>query len=262
MNIISDQNLTNLSVIIITKNEAHDIRECLTSTSWASEVIVLDSGSTDDTVKIAREFTKHVHIVKDWQGFGIQKNRALTYATKDWVLSLDADERITPELRTEIQKSITEPNSNSGFRIPRSSNYCGKFMRHSGWSPDYVVRLFRKDSGKFSEDIVHESLVINGNIGTLNYPIRHYAFSDLEEVLDKINRYSSAGATQKLNQGKRSSLGKAVRHGLWAFMRTFFIQAGFLDGREGFMLAVSNAEGVYYRYLKLMYLQEKKQNNN
>ena len=251
-----------ISIIVITKNEADDIRECLKSISWADEIIILDSGSSDDTVKIAREFSKLVYISQDWQGFGIQKNRALAYATHNWVLSIDADERITPELRTEIQKAIAEPNSNSGFRIPRSSSYCGKFMRHSGWSPDYVVRLFRKDSGKFSENIVHESLVINGNIGTLNYPIRHYAFSDLEEVLDKINRYSSAGATQKLNQGKRSSLGKAVRHGLWAFMRTFFIQAGFLDGREGFMLAVSNAEGVYYRYLKLMYLQEKKQNNN
>jgi glycosyltransferase involved in cell wall biosynthesis len=246
-----------ISIIVITKNEADDIRECLKSISWADEIIILDSGSSDDTVKIAREFSKLVYISQDWQGFGIQKNRALAYATHNWVLSIDADERITPELRTEIQKAIAEPNSNSGFRIPRSSSYCGKFMRHSGWSPDYVVRLFRKDSGKFSENIVHESLVINGNIGTLNYPIRHYAFSDLDEVLDKINRYSSAGATQKLNQGKRSSLGKAIRHGLWAFMRTFFIQAGFLDGREGFMLAVSNAEGVYYRYLKLMYLQEK-----
>ena len=251
-----------ISIIVITKNEAHDIRECLKSISWADEIIILDSDSTDDTVKIAREFTKHVYISQDWQGFGIQKNRALAYATKEWVLSLDADERVTEELRAEIEEAIAKPNSNSGFRIPRSSNYCGKFMRHSGWSPDYVVRLFRKDFGKFSESIVHENLVINGNIGTIKHPISHYAFSDLEEVLDEINRYSSAGATQKLNQGKKSSLGKALRHGLWAFMRTFFIQAGFLDGREGFMLAVSNAEGVYYRYLKLMYLQEKKQNNN
>ena len=255
-------NQSNISVIIITKNEAQDISECLASVSWASEIIVLDSGSTDDTVSIARTFTKHVYISQDWQGFGIQKNRALAYATHEWVFSLDADERITPELRSEIQKEISTPNSITAFRIPRSSNYCGKFMRHSGWSPDYVVRLFRKDFGRFSQNIVHESLVIEGNIGTLKHPIRHYAFSDLEELLDKINRYSSAGATQKLNQGKKSSLGKAVRHGLWAFMRTFFIQAGFLDGREGFMLAVSNAEGAYYRYLKLMYLQEKKQNNN
>jgi len=262
MNFISDQNITNLSLIIITKNEAHDIRECLTSVAWASEVIVLDSGSTDDTVKIAREFTKHVYISKDWQGFGVQKNRALEYATKDWILSLDADERVTQELRTEIEKVIAQPNSKSAFRIPRSSNYCGRFMKHSGWSPDYVVRLFRKESGNFNNNIVHESIVINGKIGTLKHSIVHYAFSDLDEVLDKINRYSSAGAVQKLNQGKRSTLGKAIRHGLWAFMRTFFIQAGFLDGREGFMLAISNAEGVYYRYLKLMYLQEKIQINN
>lgn len=259
---ISDKNLINLSVIIITKNEALDIRECLTSVSWATEIIVLDSGSSDGTLEIAREFTEYVYTSPDWQGFGIQKNRALEYATKDWVLSLDADERVTQELRTEIEKIITRPNSKSAFRISRSSSYCGRFMKHSGWSPDYVVRLFRKESGHFNNNIVHESIVINGKVGTLKHPILHYAFTDIEEVLDKINRYSSAGAVQKLNQGKKSSLGKAIRHGLWAFMRTFFIQAGFLDGREGFMLAISNAEGVYYRYLKLMHLQEKIQIKN
>ena len=262
MNIISEQNITNMSIIIITKNEADDIRECLKSIAWVDEIIVLDSGSSDETRKIALEFTEKVYVSEDWQGFGVQKNRALEYATKEWILSLDADERVTKELRTEIEKVIAEPNSKSAFRIPRNSNYCGRFMKHSGWSPDYVVRLFRKDSGRFNNNIVHESIVTKGKIGTLKHPILHYAFSDLEEVLDKINRYSSAGAIQKLNPGKRSGLGKAIRHGLWAFIRTFFIQAGFLDGREGFMLAISNAEGVYYRYLKLMYLQEKIQINS
>jgi glycosyltransferase involved in cell wall biosynthesis len=251
--------MNKISIIVITKNESHDIRGCLESISWADEIIVLDSGSTDETRNIALEFTKQVYVEENWQGFGIQKNRALAYATKDWVLSLDADERITRELRTEIEKVITEPHCNTAFRIPRSSNYCGKFIKHSGWTPDYVVRLFRKDSAYFNNNIVHESLVIKGNIGTLKHQIRHYAFSDLEEVVDKVNRYSSAGAMQKFKQGEKSSFGKAIRHGLWAFIRTFFIQAGFLDGREGFILAVSNAEGVYYRYLKLMYLQEKMQ---
>lgn len=248
-----------ISVIIITKNEAHAIADCLQSVSWADEIIVVDSGSSDDTIKICEQFGAKVTVTDNWPGFGEQKNRALAYATQDWVLSLDADERVTPELRSEIEKVMATPNSISAFRIPRSSSYCGKFIKHSGWVPDYVVRLFRKDSARFSDNIVHERLLTKGEIGTLKHPIRHYAFSDLEEVLDKLNRYSSAGALQKLTQTKKSSLSKAIRHGLWAFMRTFFIQAGFLDGREGFMLAVSNAEGVYYRYLKLMYLQEKTQ---
>ena len=246
-----------LSVIVITKNEEHNIRDCLMSVAWADEIIVLDSSSTDNTLDIAREFTQKVYTSDDWQGFGIQKNRALSYATKEWVLSLDADERVSPELRIEIERVITNPNNNVAFKIPRSSNYCGRFMKHCGWWPDYVIRLFRRDAAKFSNNIVHENLVVSGRLGSLTQPLRHYAFTDLEEVLDKINRYSTAGALQKLNQGKKSSLSKAIGHGLWSFVRTFFIQAGFLDGREGFMLSVSNAEGVYYRYIKLMYLQEK-----
>ncbi len=248
--------MASLSVIIITRNEAANIRACLESVAWADEIIVVDSGSDDDTVDICREFTPHVY-VHDWPGFGTQKNRALGYATADWVLSLDADERVTPELRTDIETAIHEGQAD-GFEIPRLSSFCGRFMRHSGWYPDYVVRLFRRGSARFSDDLVHERVLVDGSTAQLDGMLLHYAYDDMEEVLYKVNQYSSAGAQMMQQRGRQATLTGAVLRGLWSFMRTYFLRAGFLDGREGFMLAVSNAEGTYYRYLKLMLLSRKK----
>ena len=243
----------SLSVIIITKNESAVIRRCLESVAWAGEIIVVDSGSSDDTVAICREFTGRIQ-VGDWPGFGLQKNRALDLARGDWVLSIDADEYLTPALRIEIEKTLSDPGACPAYRLPRRSSYCGRFLRHGGWWPDYVVRLFRRGHARFSDDPVHERLLVDGATGTLHEPLLHEAFSDLEEVLDKIDRYSTAGASMLHAHGRRGSLGRALGHGLWAFVRTYVLRAGFLDGREGFMLAVSNAEGTYYRYLKLMLL--------
>lgn len=247
----------SLSVVIITLNEAHAIRACLESVAWADEIIVVDSGSTDGTLTICREFTPHVH-VHDWPGFGPQKNRALNYATGDWVLSLDADERISPELRSELQTALAAPGAHAAFRMPRLSSFCGRYMRHSGWWPDYITRLFRRGAARFSDDLVHERLLVTGATGTLKSPLLHETYRDLEEVLDKVNSYSTAGARMKHQQGKQAGLATAIAHGLWAFVRTYFLRRGFLDGREGFMLAVSNAEATYYRYLKLMLLNRKR----
>jgi glycosyltransferase involved in cell wall biosynthesis len=244
-----------LSVIVITKNEAHAIRACLESVAWADEIVVLDSGSTDGTVEICREHTPRVYTT-DWPGFGPQKNRALELATGEWVLSLDADERVPAELRAEIEAAMSTTGYEA-FRMPRLSSYCGRFMRHSGWWPDRVTRLFRRDRARFSDDLVHERLLVDGTTGTLRQHLIHLAFTDLEEVLNKINSYSSSGAVSAARRNKEGSLGKAVVRGLWAFLRTYVLRAGFLDGKEGFMLAVSNAEGTYYRYLKLMYLARK-----
>ncbi|MDM8560660.1 glycosyltransferase family 2 protein [Candidatus Parabeggiatoa sp. HSG14] len=245
-----------LSVIIITKNEENHISECLNSVAWCDEIIVVDSGSTDNTVTLCRSFTDKVFVTKDWLGFGVQKNRALVKATGKWILSIDADERITPALQQEI-KSVIADSTDCAFRIPRQSRYCGRWIKHSGWSPDYVLRLFRSGCASFTDDLVHERVqVLSGEIGTLSTPLLHYSFNSLEEVLEKVNTYSSASAEMQHAKGKKSSLTKAIFHGLWAFIRTYLLQAGFLEGREGFMLAVSNAEGTYYRYLKLMYLQE------
>jgi glycosyltransferase involved in cell wall biosynthesis len=246
-----------LSVIVITKNEAHDIRRCLASVRFADEVIVLDSGSTDDTVAICREYTDKVSVT-DWQGFGIQKNRALTLATGDWVLSLDADEEVPPALAEEIRQVITADTGLAAYRMPRRSSYCGHWIDHSGWWPDYVTRLFRRRAARFNDNLVHESLLVDGPTGTLQAPLLHYSFKDFDEVLDKVNAYSSAGAQMLHARGKKASLRQAVGHGLWAFIRTYFLRRGFLDGRAGFMLAVSNAEGTYYRYIKLMHLMEKR----
>ncbi len=245
-----------LSVIVITKDEAGSIRPCLESVSWADEIVVVDSGSSDDTAAICREYTDKV-TVTDWPGFGPQKNRALDAARGEWVLSLDADERVSPELRAEIEAAMADPGTAAAFRMPRSSSYCGRFMRHGGWWPDYVTRLFRRGRARFSDDLVHERLVVDGEVGSLSSPLLHETFRDPEEVLQKVNAYSSAGARMMAQRGRKATLAGAVARGLWSFLRSYVLRAGFLDGREGFMLAVSNAEGTYYRYLKLMLLTDK-----
>ena len=251
-----------LSVAIITRNEQAAIRRCLESVAWADEIIVLDSGSRDGTADVARRFNARVETTTDWPGFGPQKNRALALATGDWVLSLDADEWVTPELRAEIERALVAPGHHEAFKIPRLSSYCGRFMRHSGWWPDHVTRLFRRGQARFSDDRVHERLIVSGAVGTLRAPLLHEAIRDLDEALAKMNAYSTAGALMQLERGRKASLAGAVRHGAWTFFRTYVLRAGFLDGREGFLLAVSNAEGAYYRYLKLMLLAEKSRRKN
>lgn len=247
--------MPELTVILITKNEADNIRACIESVAWADEIVVVDSGSIDDTVSICQELGAQVH-VHDWPGFGVQKNRALGYATKEWVLSLDADERVTPELRGDIERALKADGEYDAYLVPRLSNYCGRFMRHSGWYPDLLPRLFKRGSARFSDDLVHERLIVEGVTGKLEGLLLHYAFDDMEEVLHKVNQYSTAGAAMMHKRGRKSSLTGAVVRGLWSFFRTYILRGGILDGREGFMLAVSNAEGTYYRYLKLMLLNK------
>jgi Glycosyl transferase family 2 len=244
---------TKLSVIIITKNEAMNIRACLTSVAWADEIIVVDSGSTDETVAICKELGAHVY-PHDWPGFGPQKNRALSYAKNEWVLSIDADECVGAELRAEIVAAIQNSGDHTAFRMPRLSSFCGQYMHHSGWYPDYVTRLFQRSAAQFSDDLVHEQLVTKGSVGTLKNHLLHNTFHNLEQLLVKINQYSSAGAQMLHQKNKSASLKKAVAHAVWAFLRTYFLRAGFLDGRAGFMVAISTAEGTYYRYVKLMLL--------
>jgi glycosyltransferase involved in cell wall biosynthesis len=244
--------MPELSVIIITKNEAANIRDCLKSVTWANEVVVVDAGSTDETVEICKELGAHVY-EHAWPGFGVQKNRALSYATNDWVFSIDADERVSDALKQEILAAVQSEKYNA-YLVPRSSSYCGKFIRHGGWSPDYVLRLFRKASAHFTNDIIHEKVVSSGKSGKLTKPIIHYTFRDLEKVLDTVNRYSTAGAAMRHNRGQSSTLLEAAFRGFWAFFRTYILKLGILDGAEGFMLAVSNAEGTYYKYLKLRLL--------
>jgi len=239
-----------LSVIIICKNEKNHIRDCLESVSWADEIIVLDSGSTDNTVTICQEYTDKVKIT-DWPGFGMQKQRALELATQPWVLSLDADERVTEESKLEILDILDNPESVEGYHLPRSSNFCGSFMRYSGWYPDYVLRLFRRDCARFTEDPVHERVICSGNTAHLKSPLLHYTYDSLDEAVEKANLYSSLGAEKLYNEGKKCSISKAVLKGVWAFLRTYLLRQGFRDGKHGFLLAVVNAEATYNKYAKL-----------
>lgn len=248
--------MTSLSVILITKNESANVDACLQSVAWADEIIVVDSGSTDDTVARCQSYGAKVFTHSDWLGFGQQKNRALDYATQDWVFSIDADERVTPELRAAIQTAMTQAQF-PAYRVSRLSNYCGRFMRHSGWYPDQIVRLFQRGKARFNDALVHETLVVQGEMGLLSGELLHYSYDNLEQVLSKTNAYSTAAAQMKSQQGKSASLTGAVLRGLWTFFRTYCLRLGFLDGRQGFMVAVSNAEETYYRYLKLMLLNEK-----
>ncbi len=245
-----------VSVIVITRDEEHVIVDCLESVGWADEVVVLDCGSTDRTVEICRTYTDRVYET-DWPGFGIQKNRALSHARCDWVLSLDADERVTPALAEEIRAHLQHEHTNAnGLIIPFQSSYLGRTMRHGDWRNEKHLRLFRRSAGRFSDDPVHERLIVDGEIGTLENPILHHSFANLEEVLDKVNRYSTAGAEQRFARGQRSSLFKALSHASWTFFSGYVLKAGFLDGREGFLLATSNAEGSFYTYMKLACLRE------
>jgi glycosyltransferase involved in cell wall biosynthesis len=178
---------------------------------------------------------------------------ALSHARSDWVLSIDADERVTPALRDEILAAMTS-GRHDAYRLPRLSRFCGRFIRHAGWYPEPVLRLFRRGEARFSDDLVHERVVASGSVGMLREPLMHYTYADYTEVLTKIDRYSTLGARQAFERGKRATPWTAVVHGLWAFVRTYVFRAGFLDGAQGFGVALMLGEASYYKYIKLWYL--------
>lgn len=249
----------DLSVILITHDEEANIADCLASVAFASEIVVVDSGSTDRTVELAQAAGAKVVRTDDWPGFGAQKNRALAQATRTWVLSIDADERLTPALQGEILSAIGGAGSRfDAWDMPRRSSFCGQYMSHSGWYPDRVTRLFRRGCARFSDDLVHERVVVGGSVGHLRSDLLHATYPDLETMLQKLDRYSTASARAMHEQGRRGSPAGAVARGLWAFIRTYVLRRGFLDGRLGFVLAVSIAETTYYKYLKLWLLGQPK----
>lgn len=261
-----------LSVIVITRNEAHNLHDCLQSVQGlAHEIVVVDSNSTDATRDIALQHSAVVVQPADWPGFGPQKQRALDLATCDWVLSLDADERVTPELAQDIRAvlqadvmqadtthSASSARVRAAYQMPRLSWYCGKFIHHSGWQPDHVLRLFPRTQAKFSDDLVHERVISELPVKTLRSHLLHYSYLNFSQVLSKTDAYSTASAQQAFAKGKRASVAGAVGHGAWAFFRTYVIRAGFLDGAHGLALAISNAEASYYKYLKLWWMGQEK----
>jgi glycosyltransferase involved in cell wall biosynthesis len=249
-----------LSVIIITKNEATNIAECLASASFADELIVLDSGSTDATASIAAQLGAKVHTCLDWPGFGKQKNRALDLATGDWILSIDADERITPALQQEIMQAI-QSNTADCFDMPRRTSFCGQWINHCGWSPDRVLRLWRRGSARFNENLVHESVQLASLAiiqVALQNPLLHYSYPTPNHYWDKLKIYSEAWAIQKHAEGKSSGVGRALLSSAVAFVRSYIIRLGFLDGALGFVVCQMQAQSTFYKYFQLYFLNQSK----
>ncbi|MGV2289491.1 glycosyltransferase family 2 protein [Trinickia sp. YCB016] len=242
-----------LGVALIALNAAGRLAQCLAALAFADEVLVVDGGSTDDTVSIARAHGARVIVDPDWPGFGPQKNRAVAALSTDWILSIDTDEIVSPELAASIRAAIATPGAPGAevYAVDRLSSFCGQWVRHSGWYPDWVPRLFKRGAARFSDDLVHERLVFDTPAARLTGKLMHYSYEDFETVLRKLDAYSTAGARQRRTAGQRGGFGKALGRGAWAFIRTYLLRRGFLDGRAGFMIAVFNAETVYYRFLKL-----------
>jgi glycosyltransferase involved in cell wall biosynthesis len=237
-----------LSAIIITKDEAVNIGECLDSLAFCDERIVVDAQSSDGTLIIAKQKGARV-ATHSWKGFGPQKNYALSLAQGEWVLSIDADERVTPELARAIRAAIDAGKADA-YEIPRRSSFCGRMMRHSGWFPDLVLRLFRRDKARFTDDVVHERVVCDGPVARLTEPILHFPVTRLEDAIRRIDQYSTLGAEKLVASDRKISPLSGLTHGIGTFLRVYFLKLGFLDGTPGFMLAVANAEGAYYRYQK------------
>jgi glycosyltransferase involved in cell wall biosynthesis len=237
-----------LSAVIITKNEAADLPACLRSLAFCDEIVVVDSGSTDDTVEIAERAGCRVIIRTDWAGFGPQKQRALDAATGDWVLSIDADEEIPPALAQEILAAI-EAGAFDGYDFPRITTFLGKPLQHGGWHTGRQLRLARRAVARFSPDLVHEKILVDGRIGHLTQSMPHHSYRDIDEVLDKQRRYALSGAAQRRERGRDGGLGKAIGRATLAFARHYVAKRGFLDGKHGFVAAASISQEVFWRYL-------------
>jgi len=237
-----------LTAIIITKNEAANIGACLDSVAFCDERIVVDCGSDDDTTMIAK--SKGAHVTEhEWRGFGRQKNFALSLATGDWVLSIDADERVTPELAVAIGKCINKTGAD-GYEIRRRTRFLGQEMLQSRLFPDYILRLFRRGRARFTDVLVHEGLICAGPVARISEALLHDPVRRLEDALSRVDRYSTASAEMLVAEGRRVSFATGIAHGIWMFFRIYIVRLGFLDGRVGLLFAVANAEGSYYRYMK------------
>lgn len=241
-----------LSVIVIAKNEEERLKRCLESVLFADEIIVLDSGSTDKTIEVARHFTNKVYQT-DWQGYGVQKQRALAYANGQWVLNLDADEVVGDSLKDEILKAIHTDKADA-YRVPIFMYFYNKRMRYSS-SPARHIRLFKRQGARYSDDIVHEKIVLppNARVSHLSSGLEHHSFHDLSHALYKINKYSSYTAKTRLEAHQKESMLRTLLSTAWMFFRCYVLQRGIFDGKEGFVLALLNAQGTLFRGLKQCY---------
>jgi len=247
----------DISAVIITYNEEKRLEGALKSLAGlADEVIVVDSYSTDKTLDIAKKYTKRV-FQREWKNFADQKNFANDKASFPWILSLDADERISPELRKEILSLKESEAEWAGFSMPRQVYYLGKWIRHSGWYPDRKIRLFRKEEAKWEGEFIHEKLVIRGKIARLKGPIHHFTYRSISDHLDRINNFSKLGAQKLYAQKKKARWYHLIFFPFFRFIKFFFFRLGFLDGFAGLLISVLNSYAVFIRYGKLKEIWKK-----
>ena len=249
--------MNKLSISIITKNEASNIKRCLESVKWADEIIVVDSGSTDGTLEICKNY--HCKIIEtEWLGFGRTKQIGVNAAMNDWILSIDADEEVSVNLKDEILELVQSTQFHA-FNIKRVSYYLKKRIQYSGWQTDYPLRLFNKKYGNFNDTSVHESVVMDSkNASTIQALLYHYPFQSISSHISKINLYTQLGAQKLFDKGKRSTLIYAVLSGIVKFIKMYLIKKGFLDGKEGFILAILSGFSSTLKYFKLWSLWKAK----
>jgi glycosyltransferase involved in cell wall biosynthesis len=239
-----------VTATVITFNEAANIQAALESLSWADEIIVVDSESTDDTVAIARRFTSQV-MVRPWPGYIAQKNFAAEQARHDWIFSLDADERVTPELAAELTRALERPSSTAGYRVPRVTFHLGRWLRSTDWYPDYQLRLYDRRRARWSGKYVHESVTADGPVEDLKGELRHYAYRDLAHHLQTMDRYTTLAARQMFEEGRRAGFLDLLVHPPAAFFRNYVLRGGFRDGVPGLIVSAMNARYVGLKFAKL-----------
>ena len=239
-----------ITATIICLNEARAIRECLESVSWCDEIVVVDSGSTDRTVEIARQFTPKV-IHRDWPGFVEQVKFAIEQATGDWVFCIDADERCTPELKEAVQRALAEADPPGGFEVRRHAWYLGRWINHGGWYPDWKTRIVKRAGARCEGHGPHYRIAPEGPVRRLDADLHHYPYEDFSEQIRTVDKYSTVFAEEMHRQGKRFRLWRAVVHPLGKFVGCYFVKLGFLDGWPGFVIAIASAFHVFARYVKL-----------
>lgn len=239
-----------LSVIVITKNEAHNVAACLESVQWADEIIIVDAESNDETVAIAKKFTQKVFI-EPWMGFAAAKQFGMLQAKHDWLLWLDADERVLPELAKEIQLLLETNPRQAAFSVARRAYFLGRWIKHSGWYPGRVPRLFHKQRAKFNSAAVHEALEIKGETGELKNDLLHFTDPNIFHYFQKYNRYTTLAADESFSKGKRARVADLIIRPFWQFVRMYILRLGFLDGIQGLILALFSSSYVFTKYAKL-----------
>ncbi len=242
--------MEKISVAIITKNEERNIRECLESVRWADEIVVVDNGSSDETVRICREFGARV-FEEEWKGYSGQKNSAVEKTRNEWVLSLDADERVNPELRREIEAALREDSSIDGYFMPRKNFFLGRWIRYCGWYPDRNLRLFRKSLGLFQERAVHEKVELRGKTAVLQHPLIHETYRSLSEYFERMNRYSSLAAREMRGEGRKCRFTDLILRPPFTFLQMYVLRAGFLEGYFGLLLSLLYSFYTFAKYAKL-----------